>query len=485
AFHGATASGDPQAFRGRSASAQFDNFVRGSSGVTTGGVTSYNANQTRAYYGDSRNVPPPAGTVGISTTGGYSPPVPTAWRSVDPRTSAVSNGTTAVINRPGDLAQPGAVDNIYAPNAVDVSALPVSVGNPAALSDYTQLNTTTIAQFTPSQIKQMQSEDSTPRLPGQTPLNGTNSSPTDPAQQQPLTSSANSAANSVNSSPNAVSANTPAASPMANQATIDNSVSNSVTPSNGAELGTIVRMAPKVAMAGQPDKSGAAAAQAGDAPKRPGQAAEEASRAFAKERAQQAKADANKTDAAKPADTTAKPSDTAKPAGPPPKVASFAGQATNQNISELLTKAEQQVKEGKYGSAIDTYGAAEAASPRNATVKLGRANAELGGTYYRRAEQSLRGAFGADKKLLANQYDLRAFLGDDRLQTIQKDLSDLVQNKPNETGSAVLLAYVYYNTGNERRAAALLDLADKRAQGRDALIRSMKASWTYAGEDTK
>ncbi|MDB5326877.1 MAG: repeat protein, partial [Phycisphaerales bacterium] len=85
AFRGSIASGDPQAFRGRSASANLDNFVRSSSGVTTGGVTSYNANQTRAFYGDSRNVPPPAGTVGISTTGGYSPPVPTAWKSVDPR----------------------------------------------------------------------------------------------------------------------------------------------------------------------------------------------------------------------------------------------------------------------------------------------------------------------------------------------------------------------------------------------------------------
>ena len=143
------------------------------------------------------------------------------------------------------------------------------------------------------------------------------------------------------------------------------------------------------------------------------------------------------------------------------------------------------MKDGKFGSAIDTYGAAEAASPRNATVKLGRANAELGGAYYRRAEASLRSAFSSDKQLLASQYDLRGFLGDDRLQTIQKDLGDLVQNKPNESGAAVLLAYVNYNTGNERRAAALLELADKRAGGRDPLVRAMKSAWTFAGDDTK
>ena len=75
-----------------------------------------------------------------------------------------------------------------------------------------------------------------------------------------------------------------------------------------------------------------------------------------------------------------------------------------------------------------------------------------------------------DRRVLAGRYDLRAFIGDDRLQMAQKDLSDLIEKSPNDTGAAVLLAYIYYNTGNERRATALLDLADKRAGGKDSLV---------------
>jgi hypothetical protein len=502
AFRGQTASGnDPQAFRGRTGSENVDNFVRNSSSVTTSGFATYNANQTRAYYGDSRGVNPPPGTVGVSTSGAWVAPRPTAWTVTDPRSQPVSADRTFVVNRPGETAQAGAVDLSYAPNAqtADAGLFGGQIGNVANLSDYTQLNSTTVSQLTPAQIKALQSD--TPgqtKIPGQTELNTPGNSPVDAAPQQvPTPNGALNQAGILNNNlPNtSIQAVTPKSAP----GEVDPStINNSVTPDNGVEMGTIVRMTPKVAKAGQPDQVGDAAAAAADnGPKRPGQAAEEAARAFNKERAAAAKkGDENKTDQnnptnagpnnpnqpAKPGDPAAKPA-ADRPAGPPAKVGTFAGDATNANISQLLTKAEAEMKLGKFGSAIDTYGQAEAASPRNATVRLGRANAELGGAYYRRAEQSLRSAFTADKKLLNNQYDLRAFLGDDRLQTIQKDLGDIVLNKPEDTGSALLLAYVYYNTGNERRAAALLDLADKRANGRDPVISAVKSSWTYKGND--
>lgn len=494
AFRGNLSSGnDTKAFRGRTGSENVDNFIRNSSSVTTSGFATYNANQTRAYYGDSRGVNPPPGTVGVTTSGAWVAPKPTAWTITDPRTQAVSSDRTFIVNRPGASAQAGAVDLSYAPNAqaADASLFGGQIGNVANLSDYTQLNTTTVSQLTPAQIKALQSDTpGSTKVPGQSDATGPNTgSPVDAAQQQiPTVGGALGQAGILNNAlPNT---SVQAIAPKSAPGDVDPSaVSNAVTPDNGVEVGTITRMTPKVAKAGQPDQAGDAAQAAADnGPKRPGQAAEEAARAFNRERAAQKK-DAEKADPNNANNQPAKPGDAPKPAAeqpaagaPPVKVGTFAGPASG-NITQLLTKAEAEMKLGKFGSAIDTYGQAEAASPKNATVRLGRANAELGGAYYRRAEQSLRAAFTADKKLLNNQYDLRSFLGDDRLQTIQKDLGDIVLNKPEDTGSALLLAYVYYNTGNERRAAALLDLADKRANGRDPVIAAVKSTWTYKGND--
>ncbi|HEX8325695.1 MAG TPA: hypothetical protein VF595_17455 [Tepidisphaeraceae bacterium] len=491
AFSGPTASTDPQAFRGPSGSFNTDRFVRESSGVTTGGVATYNANQTRAYYGDSRNVAPPAGFVGIATTGGYTPPTPTAWSTPDVRGRALSSPDTAVVyNPPGQFGGPGEVSSIYAPNLPTLSQ--VGQGGLAGregLSDYTNLNTNTISQFTPGQIKQMQGDEPQSRLPGQTPQDGTTNNVNVDAQPQQV-GSPGSPANGgpLNVPQNNAQEPTPNSN-LSGAVPLNNSVTSAAVP----EVGTVTRLTPK---AGQPTQANRAGDEPGTAalntgPRRPGQAAEEAARQFnAQMRAQKNNPDGTNADAtggnaaeAKAPADAAQPADNRPAGGPPPKVGTFAGAATEKGLTELLTKAEGQMKEGKYATAIDTYGAAEAVSPRNATVKLGRANAELGGAYYRRAEATLRQAFTTDKNLLKSQYDLRGFLGDDRLQTVQKDLSDLVQNRDKDTGAAVLLAYVYYNTGNERRAQALLDLADKRAGGRDALVKAMKAGWTFAGAD--
>ena len=67
--------------------------------------------------------------------------------------------------------------------------------------------------------------------------------------------------------------------------------------------------------------------------------------------------------------------------------------------------------------------------------------------------------------------------GEERLQIIEKDLRDQVQKNEKDPGPAILLAYVYYNTANERRAAALLDVADKRADGKDPFIKMLKQNW--------
>ena len=268
---GRTASGDPQAFRGRSASANLDNFVRSSSGVTTGGVTELQRQpDPRLSTATAATCRRPPARSASPRRAGTRRPRPPRGRNIDPRATPVSDGVINVANRPGQFAAPGELDTNYTPNAVDASSLPggMQVGGPANLSDYTTLNTTTINQLTPAQIKQLQSTDTTPRLPGQTPSNGsTNSSPTDAAQQQTLNSAVNSAiapvgANAGGTTAGSAARSTPGSAVGA--ASVDSAaISNAVSPAGAPELGTVVRMTPKVAKVGESSQAGNVAADEG------------------------------------------------------------------------------------------------------------------------------------------------------------------------------------------------------------------------------
>ena len=64
----------PFAFRRTTAGTLSDSFVRRSLGITTGGVSSFNAEQVKPFYGDARAVAaPPPGFVQQSPSGGYVP----------------------------------------------------------------------------------------------------------------------------------------------------------------------------------------------------------------------------------------------------------------------------------------------------------------------------------------------------------------------------------------------------------------------------
>lgn len=147
-------------------------------------------------------------------------------------------------------------------------------------------------------------------------------------------------------------------------------------------------------------------------------------------------------------------------------------------LKDLLGKAEGLMKEGKFTSAIDTYGAAEQVAPNQPLIWIGRANAELGAAYYGRAEAHLKQAFDADHALLMGQYDLRTFLGEDRLTSVIKDLREIADSDTQSATSVFLLAYISYNTGNEARATAYLDLADKRSGGRDPVYKLLREHWS-------
>ena len=172
----------------------------------------------------------------------------------------------------------------------------------------------------------------------------------------------------------------------------------------------------------------------------------------------------------------------ARPA--PVKVNSFATGMKGKGLSEVMKNAETLMKDGKFTNALDEYDKAEQVAPNNPLIRLGRANAELGAAYYARAEAHLRDAFNSNPELLNGQYDLTALLGESRVQTLVRDLKDIMNKEQREPRPVFLLAYIAYNTGHEQNAEAYLDLADKRSGGRDPFFKLLRDNWSLPNAKT-
>lgn len=168
------------------------------------------------------------------------------------------------------------------------------------------------------------------------------------------------------------------------------------------------------------------------------------------------------------------------PAEPPQpaKVTSLAEGVGAQGLRNLLKSAEALMQQGKFALALDKYEAAEQVAPNNAMITLGKANAELGAGYFRKAEMNLRTAMSGSPALMLAQYDLRTMIGTERIETIVVDLKEALRSQPDDPGLPLLLAYLAYNTGNESQAASYLDLAQKRAGGKDDFVRLLRQHWT-------
>lgn len=165
-------------------------------------------------------------------------------------------------------------------------------------------------------------------------------------------------------------------------------------------------------------------------------------------------------------------------AAEPLRIKSLAEGVEAKGLRELLASAEELMKAGKFASAIEKYGAAQQVAPNNPLIVLGRAHAELGATYYGRAEQSLRQAIEADPALLMGQYDLEAFVGSERLGFVVKDLKQIANTEAGAARPHLLLAYIAYSIpGNEPAAAQYLDAAAERSKGADPLIDLMRKNW--------
>jgi hypothetical protein len=168
---------------------------------------------------------------------------------------------------------------------------------------------------------------------------------------------------------------------------------------------------------------------------------------------------------------------TPRPDEQPLQIKSLADGVQAEGLASILRQAEENMRGGKFLSAVQSYDRAQQVAPNNPLIQLGRAHAMLGGSYFARADQALRQAIAGDPALLMAQYDLRSMIGEKRLATMVDDLKTIANTEKNSVQPVFLLAYVAYNTGDEAMAAQWLNEASRRANDRDAIVNLMKQYW--------
>ena len=167
----------------------------------------------------------------------------------------------------------------------------------------------------------------------------------------------------------------------------------------------------------------------------------------------------------------------ARDANGPFVITSFVPGTKSPGLANLLRTAEGQMRSGQFGQSVDTYDTAAEVAPNNPFVPLGRGFAELGASYYGRAEADLTRAILPEPALLAAQYDLKGFLGADRLKFVRKDLVDIGATEQTAR-PYLLLAYVEHNTGADDATVTAKDLDIAQARGgNQRLIDLMREAW--------
>jgi tetratricopeptide (TPR) repeat protein len=529
-FRGFVPYTDPGAFRGPTAGRGMDDFVKNSSGIVapyTGSQT-FNNNGPRPFYGDSRAAPPPPGFVQNGLSSGY---VPAPTRTPNLADTRLGNPDLANPLAPklGTTMQPGLVDtsaqgiggSLAVPNGLPSNG----ISSPGGFSGlgFDQNNSLssglssglTAAPVSPLQRQPLAVDGSAiPNKPLTADVQTNNPAATlDPLAQKKL-------APQQLAAPQLQEPQVPGTALAVKP--YDNSLkAKPLTAEMGAVGGEGLRQ--QYANAG--GQAGPQSSQLMEMQKRLAQfnaakarplTDQQANQQFAAQKARQ-----GASDAGRPADQVASMQNTKAPPdqGAPnlggteigekakaimkgvetpehkaamaeannyapsvPKiepldVSSLATGMQPGELSDRLTNAEKLMRQGKFQSAMDEYEAAARKWPANALVALGRANAELGASYYAQAERDLREAYTANPELLEGRYNLKQFLGADRLNLLITDLKEIATSDPKEPRPVFLLAYISYHSNNPTQAAQYLDLAERRAGKPDPVFKLLREHW--------
>jgi hypothetical protein len=506
-FRGFVPYGDNRAFRGNLASAGTDRFVAESSGAPYGGyggAMNSNANTVRPFYGDSKGVAPPEGYTTLNYgTPGYVPAAQDLRLGSDLRLGDIGATNTTVLPQAGTTLLPGPVDASANNTLITASSLyGVRQWNAGDASDQqfisryansfgenlNQPNAVSDLQVTAMQRELQQSASTVGQPIGSTDtLNpnaaqngvGTATPSANPNLAQPLPTQFESPNNSALPS-NQLQSSVPGTAFQGNLST-GQSVQAHVLTVPAAQQSTAnaalqARLDQEFGAKPQTDADAARkfnadlkAAQSKNAAGQPGQG-------------QQGAGGNSALVGPKPDSTDDNTSGGGASKNAPVKIKDLSSGVKARGLSDILKKGEDLMKDGKWYSAVEQYDIARQVAPNNMLIMVGRANAELGGSYYGQAEGDLRYAFTQDPAMLEGQYDLRSMIGSDRLEFLVKDLKDIAAKNPTQARPVFLLSYIAYNTDNARMAAGYLDLAEKRANANDPFYALVRKHWHLASE---
>jgi tetratricopeptide (TPR) repeat protein len=488
-FSGPVGSTDPRAFRGPTAGTGTDRFVAQSSGVPTPYTPDSGGFQPQPFYGSARGVPPPSGYQMEAYTGGYVQSNVTPQRVTgDVRTGNPFMGVE-------NITMPQAGDMVLsAPSGSDGSDSLITASplygfrqwQPDNPDDQRFLqNFTSVGQLR-SDVGQIAS-DQTAIQTGQ-PLSSQQQ------QQQPLGAPLPNAPLQPLQPPS----QNLASPPLGNSAPLNQDYQNLTaaqqTPQYQAmhqrleEFYKQQNISPEQAkqMADQQMQLRLKADQKNKPPQTPAVApgapsdknnSPELGVPDYKKRADEilkSKNDQNVTD-----NTTPEVPHSASGLGSPIQVESLATGVKSQSLSNILKRAEELMKQGKFSSAIDNYKAALRLSPNNPLVLIGQANAELGGGYYTQAAAHLRQAYLADPTVAMGQFDIKKLIGPDRLTQVATDLKQIANKDLKSPAPVFLLSYIAYNTGSSQMASQWLDEAARRAGDKDPLFILLQSHWSF------
>jgi len=507
-FHGTVPYADPSAFRGTVSGLGSENFSKNSVGVPRSNAPDPVPNTSVPFYGTAQTVAPPQGFKLNANRTGYVPPASTAGlrSDQDQRIGMIDlNQPITPGPVPGDMLLRGSLNGPQGAQQAGIltgSALyGVREWNPQDPADRVFLENIlnrqngafNRVQMDPREVQRMRSEIEKALQPDQTQQQQQQQQQQQPNQQGEVKPNDRPQDN-VTPNPIGRTFDTPGSPAMTNRPINDQLQSQplgaGVNTDQGVRynvLGAARRTSTQYAELNKRLEQFNA-----DRPKNDADYAREFNAEFrAKRDADKAAAAARNKPAAGGNDLASRPrvpggndaatpganTDVPKPRKAPLKIETLSKGVVGEGLGNVLKKAETLMKEGKYASALDQYDAAEAVTPNNPLIWLGRANAELGAGFYTRAEAHLKQAFMTDQALLMGQYDLTRMIGEDRLTKLVAELKDLANKDNTQAMPVFLLGYIAYNTGHEPQALAYLDLAEKRAPGEAGFYKAIRDHW--------
>lgn len=496
-FRGNVGYTDPFAFRGPTAGIGIDNFAKNSAGVPRGGAPALAPNQSTLFYGASRTVATPPGFELGPNRNGYVPAAP-----IDP-VRAAQDHRLGIVNlnqtiAPSDMIIPGGNNGIVTGSTL----YGFREWNPRDAADRNFIEDLIARQsngdrsnLDPRQVQKMREElmktiQPDLRLKDQVnPADTTDSGkPRDSLTLDPI-------GRTFESPNDPLLTKKPISDQMQSQPLSDGS--DAQVGSRQNMLGMAHRSSTQYAEMNKRleqyyadrRQTDTEFARQFNSDVRAKQAAEAKAKAEAEKKIAANTVKPNTPNTTKPEKTTddaekEKKEKEKKKKLQPLKITTLSAGMKAEGVANVLVKAETLMKEGKYASALDQYDAADAVMPGNPMVLRGRAIAELGAGFFMRADAHLREAYTADKALFLGKPDLKVMLGEERLGKIVNELKETA-NKENKPTPLFLLAYIAYNSGHERQAMGYLDLADKKAEGKDSFYTMVREHWVVPEEGTK